>query len=70
VPQIDLSAEERKNNVKGAFVVNRADRISGKRVLLFDDIMTTGSTVNECAKMLKKAGAAAVVIATIARTAR
>jgi ComF family protein len=69
-PQIDLSAEERRNNVKGAFAVKRTDRIPGKRILLLDDVMTTGSTVNECAMVLKKAGAAAVMVATIARTAR
>lgn len=69
-PQIDLSAEDRRDNVRGAFAVNRPGRISGKRILLLDDVMTTGSTVNECAKALKKAGAAAVVVATIARTAK
>ncbi len=69
-PQIDLSAEERRNNVKGAFTVKKPDRIMGKRILLLDDVMTTGSTVNECAKVLKKTGAASVIVATIARTAR
>jgi ComF family protein len=69
-PQIELSAEDRRKNVKGAFAVNRPDRIVGKRILLLDDVMTTGSTVNECAKVLIKAGAPSVVVATIARTAR
>lgn len=69
-PQVELSAEDRRNNVKGAFAVKRTDRISGKRVLLMDDVMTTGSTVNECAKVLNKAGAASVVVVTIARAAR
>jgi len=69
-PQIELSAEDRRNNVKGAFAANRADMIYGKRILLLDDVMTTGSTVNECAKVLKKAGATLVVVATIARTAK
>jgi ComF family protein len=69
-PQIELSAEDRRNNVKGAFAVKRPDRIQGKRILLLDDVMTTGSTVNECAKVLNKAGADAVIVATIARTAK
>lgn len=69
-PQINLSASERRVNVKGAFSVKRADSIAGKRILLLDDVMTTGSTMNECAKELKKAGADMVVAATIARTAR
>lgn len=69
-PQIDLSAEERRNNVKGAFAVNRPAAVTGKRILLLDDVVTTGSTVNECARVLKKAGAAAITVITIARTAR
>jgi ComF family protein len=69
-PQITLSAAERRDNVKGAFTVTRPDRIAGKRILLLDDVMTTGSTMDECAKELKKAGAEAVVAVTIARTAR
>jgi len=69
-PQIKLSAEDRNNNVKGAFAVKRGGELSGKRVLLLDDVMTTGSTVNECAKVLKKVGGTSVVVITIARTAR
>lgn len=68
-PQIELSAAERRTNVKGAFAVKRSDAVIGKRVLLLDDIMTTGSTLDECAKELKKAGAKLVVAVTIARTA-
>lgn len=69
-PQIELPAAERRLNVKGAFAVTRPDSVAGKRVLLLDDVMTTGSTMDECAKELKKAGAAAVIAVTIARTAR
>ncbi|MGB9082149.1 MAG: ComF family protein [Desulfuromonadaceae bacterium] len=69
-PQVDLSAAERRLNVKGAFSVPRPDRVEGKRILLLDDVMTTGSTMNECAKELKKAGAGMVIAVTIARTAR
>jgi ComF family protein len=69
-PQIELSAAERGENVRGAFSVKRPVSISGKRILLLDDVMTTGSTMNECAKELKRAGAFAVIAVTIARTAR
>lgn len=69
-PQINLPATERRANVKGAFTAGTPDRIADKRVLLLDDVMTTGSTIDECAKELKKAGAAVVIAATIARTAR
>lgn len=68
-PQIELSAAARRENVKGAFAINRPDCVVGKRILLLDDVMTTGSTMNECAKELKKAGAAEVMAVTVARTA-
>ncbi len=69
-PQIELSGEERRNNVKGAFAVSDPACIKGKRILLLDDVMTTGSTVDECAKELKKAGALSVIVITVARTDR
>ncbi|HIJ87120.1 MAG TPA: ComF family protein [Desulfuromonadales bacterium] len=69
-PQIELSAAERRVNVRGAFSVRTPERIAGKNILLLDDVMTTGSTMDECAKELKKAGATAVIAVTIARTAR
>ena len=69
-PQIELSAAERRVNVKGAFSVRGAERVAGKRILLLDDVMTTGSTMDECAKELKKAGASAVIAVSIARTAK
>lgn len=69
-PQIDLSAEERRNNVKGAFTTGSPGHIQSKRVLLLDDVMTTGSTVDECARELRKAGASTVMVVTVARTAR
>jgi ComF family protein len=68
-PQIELSAAERRVNVKGAFSVKRPDHVAGKRILLLDDVMTTGSTMDECAKELKKAGAKVVIATTIARAA-
>lgn len=69
-PQVELSAAERRLNVKGAFAVNGPDRVAGKRILLLDDVMTTGSTMDECAKELKKAGAGMVIALTVARTPR
>ncbi|NTV50712.1 MAG: ComF family protein [Geobacteraceae bacterium] len=69
-PQIDLTAAQRRVNVKGAFTVSKPDQVVGKRILLLDDVMTTGSTMDECAKELKKAGADVVIAATIARTAQ
>lgn len=68
-PQINLRATERRANVLGAFSVARPASVAGKRLLLLDDVMTTGSTLDECAKELKKAGADMVTAFTIARTA-
>ncbi len=62
-----LSTEQRRENVAGAFAVSRWSRFSGKRVLLVDDIITSGSTVHEMAKVIKKAGASDVDVAAIAR---
>ena len=64
VDQVGLSKSERLENVKGAFESNTG---LGD-VLLIDDVMTTGATVNECIKVLKKAGAARVDVLTLART--
>jgi len=64
-PQITLSAEERRRNVKDAFSV--AADVQGMSVLLIDDVFTTGSTVDECARVLKEAGAVRVLVATVAR---
>lgn len=60
---------ERGRNVRGAFAVpaSRAGAVQGKRVLLIDDVMTTGATVSECAAALLNAGAAAVDVLTLAR---
>lgn len=61
------SKRERLKNVKGAFQLRNPEQICGKRLLLIDDIFTTGSTANECAKTLKHAGAEAVVVLTVSR---
>ena len=67
-PQVEVSGKERITNVKNAFGVKNPQFIKGKRIVLIDDIMTTGSTVKECALVLKKAGAKSIDILTIART--
>lgn len=66
-PQISLSADERRENVKGAFAVADSVAVAGKRVLIVDDVLTTGSTVGECSRMLKRAGAVDVAVVTVAR---
>lgn len=58
---------ERAKNIKGAFEVDRPDRVAGLNVLLVDDVMTTGATVNEAAKMLKRSGAGQIHVFTLAR---
>jgi ComF family protein len=68
-PQVDLKPDERKKNVKGAFDVKSPERVRGRRVLLVDDVFTTGATVSECARVLKKAGAEVYVL-TLARVER
>ncbi len=60
-------AAQRKENVRDAYSALSGAGIEGKRVLLVDDIVTTGSTLSECAKVLEKAGAKAVVGLTVAR---
>jgi ComF family protein len=65
--QTDLSASERRKNVNGAFTSEDGRWLKGRNLLLVDDVMTTGATVDECAKVLKKAGAARVCVITVAR---
>ncbi len=65
-PQVNLSGEEREKGVKGSFHLQRDEEIEGKSILLIDDVYTTGATVNECSKVLLKAGAERVDVLTIA----
>ena len=67
VPQTNLSRKERKKNIRGAFEIRSPVAIKGKRILLVDDVYTTGSTVNECARILVQGGAAMVDVLTLAR---
>ena len=65
--QSELNKNERKQNIKNAFEIKNINEIIDKKILLFDDIYTTGSTVNECSKILKKAGAKQIGVVTIAK---
>ena len=67
-PQSTLSRKERMRNLRRAFAVRHPELVAQKRILLIDDVFTTGTTVNECAKVLRKAGAEAVLVLTVART--
>ena len=64
------SAEKRRANIAGAYACLRPALVQGKRILLVDDIVTTGATLSEAAKVLKKAGAKEVICATLARSLR
>jgi len=66
-PQVRLSASERARNVRGAFQAAGRDQVADQVVLLVDDVLTTGATLNECARVLKRAGAADVYGITMAR---
>ena len=61
------SAAERRGNVLGVYEAENTDRIRGAKILLIDDILTTGATLGECVRVLREAGAADVVCATLAR---
>jgi ComF family protein len=65
--QTFLGAEERRKNLRAAFRVRQADDFRGKRLVLVDDVYTTGSTANVCALELRKAGAEQVWVLTLAR---
>jgi len=68
-PQVELDVVEREKNVKGAFAAVRPHEFDGKDVLLVDDVFTTGATVRECARVLRRAGARSVCVLTVARAA-
>ncbi len=72
--QIGLTSHQRRENMRGAFAVSFAvsttdpSRILDRDILLIDDVLTTGTTASECARVLLRAGAARVWVATVART--
>ncbi len=65
--QTGLTREQRRENIRGAFAVTSADGVRGRDILVIDDVLTTGTTVGECARVLRNAGAARVWVATVAR---
>ena len=69
-PQAGLTNSKRRLNVQGAFAAKSGVRLDGQRVLLIDDVLTTGSTAAACARVLKRAGAKHVTVLTLARTDR
>jgi ComF family protein len=67
-PQTELTEQERRRNVRGAFAVSAERAPLDRRILLVDDVYTSGATVNECSRVLRRGGAAAVYVLTLART--
>lgn len=65
-PQSSLNRHERLENIKNVYKINESN-LKDKKILLFDDIYTTGNTVNECSRILKEAGAKTICVLTIAR---
>jgi len=66
--QIGLTSHQRRENLRGGFAVSDPARILKRDILLIDDVYTTGTTASECARVLLRAGAARVWVATLART--
>ncbi len=64
-PQVGLSLKERVKNIRNAFEVS-SNSVTGKDILLFDDVYTTGATVRECSRVLKKAGAEKIFVMALA----
>jgi predicted amidophosphoribosyltransferase len=68
MPQAGLTRQQRRENFRGAFVVRAPEAVRGRDILWVDDVFTTGTTMSECARVLRRAGAASVYAATVART--
>ncbi len=67
IEQSSLSKEQRKQNVKNVYKIVNKEKIENKNIVLFDDIYTTGNTVNEISKILKQSGANKILVLTIAK---
>jgi len=65
--QVELSEKERRENIRGAFSLRNQEKIKGRKILLVDDVYTTGSTMEECAKILREAGAKEIIGIVLAR---
>ena len=69
-PQAGLTSSQRRKNMQGAFEVKQGRRLDGMRILLIDDVLTTGATASACARVLKRAGAKQVTFLALARRDR
>ena len=67
IEQSKLNREERQKNIQGVYILKNKERLNNKKIILIDDIYTTGSTVNECCKILKKAKPRKIDVLTIAK---
>jgi ComF family protein len=63
-----LSSRQRKENMRGAFAIEKPVEVTGQQILLIDDVFASGTTVSECARLLRRAGATRIWVATVART--
>jgi ComF family protein len=68
--QTGLTRHQRRANVRGAFAIARPKAVQGRTILLVDDVMTTGTTAAECSRVLLRAGAKEVFVATVARATK
>ena len=68
--QTGLTRHQRRANVRGAFAVMKPEKVKGWSILIVDDVMTTGTTAGECARVLRRAGAKEVFVATVARATK
>lgn len=68
--QTGLTRHQRRANVRGAFAVVKPQKVRGRSILIVDDVMTTGTTAGECARVLRRAGAKEVFVATVARATK
>jgi len=66
LPQVGLRYKARVKNIKGAFKVSNNELIKDKRIILVDDVVTTGATIRECSRTLKKAGAGKIYVVSLA----
>lgn len=65
--QVGLKKVDRLTNIVGAFKILNKNLVNGKKVIIIDDVITTGSTLNECAKILKENGAKKIIVAVVAK---
>jgi len=66
--QTGLTRHQRRENLRGSLAVAKPGELAGREILLVDDVFTTGTTVSECARVLRRAGASKIYVATVART--